>query len=171
MVILGVLLLVVAAVVLVDIGVASHGTTDVHLLGWHLGTYGPGRILVLGALIGVALTLGLMLVLSGQLRSRRKRRERDKAIKGTRAENKRLAAQLEQQQASSVEPVDEVDPVKPSGRHHVAHDTRHDGTHVSTGDVDAYPADADPQGAEYVRGSRYPQETPVAQTPPAPPAR
>ena len=168
MVILGVLLLVVAAVVLVDIGVASHGTMDVHLLGWHLGTYGPGRLLVLGALIGVALTVGLVLVLSGQLRSRRKRRERDKTIKGTRAENKRLAAQLQQQQASGTESVAVAEPVKRSGRHH---DTHHDDTHVSTGDVDAYPAEPYPQGAEYVLGSRHPQEPAPAETPTPPPAR
>lgn len=165
MVILGVLLLVVAAVVLVDIGVASHGAMDVHLLGWHLGSYGPGRILVLGALIGVALTLGLMLVLSGQLRSRRRRRERDKTIKGTRAENKRLAAQLEQQQATpgDAPAAAPAQPARHLGRHH-------DDTHVSTGNVDAYPAEPDPQGAEYVLGSRYPHETSVAQTPPAPPS-
>ncbi|BEP12846.1 hypothetical protein acdb102_11570 [Acidothermaceae bacterium B102] len=168
MVILGVLLLVVAAVVLVDIGVASHGTMDVHLLGWHLGTYGPGRLLVLGALIGVALTLGLMLVLSGQLRSRRKRRARDKTIKGTRAENKRLAAQLEQQRVTGADAVAAAEPGGHAGRHH---DARHDDdTHVSTGDVEAYPAEPSSQGAEYVLGSRHPQESARAHTPPAPPS-
>jgi hypothetical protein len=168
MVILGVVLLVVAAVVLVDMGVASHGTMDVHLLGWHLGSYGPGRVLGLGALIGVALTLGLVLVLSGQLRSRRRRRERDKTIKGTRAENKRLAAQLEQQQAASAAAAPmPAEPARHFGRHH---EVDHDDHHVSTGDVDAYPAEAYPEGAEYVLGSRYPHETSAVPTPPAPPA-
>ncbi len=50
MVILGVVLLVIAAIVLVDMGATSHGTTDLHLLGWHLGNAGPGRVLLLGVL-------------------------------------------------------------------------------------------------------------------------
>jgi hypothetical protein len=147
MVIIGVLLLVGAVVVLVDMGVASKGTTDVHLLGWHLGNAGPGRVLLLGTAIGVVLTLGLMLVLSGQLRSRRRRRERDRTIKGTRAENKRLAAELEEQRAVVV-PAPEP---------------------VAATAVDTSPAEAYPEGADYVVGSRYPHETTAAHTPPAPP--
>jgi uncharacterized membrane protein len=155
MVILGVLLIVVAVIVLVDMGVASNGTTDIHVLGWHLGTMGPGRVLLIGAAIGVVLTLGLVLVLSGQLRSRRKRRSRDKTIAGTRAENKRLAAQLEEQEARAAEATS-----RPTGAN----------GQVSTGDVEAYPAEAAyPPGAEYVVGSRYPHETPVASTPPSTP--
>ena len=162
MVIIGVLLLVAAVVVLVDMVVASNGSASVHLFGWHLGSAGPGRMLLLGAAVGVVLTLGLMLVLSGQLRARRKRRERDRTLKGTRAENERLTAQLEAQQAAAAVP----EPIEHDSRHHLrrhAHDT------VTTGVVDAYPAEARPEGADYVLGSRYPQETSAAHTPPAPP--
>jgi hypothetical protein len=160
MVILGVLLIVVAVIVLVDMGVASNGTTDVHVLGWHLGTMGPGRVLLIGAAIGVVLTLGMVMVLSGQLRSRRKRRARDKTIAGTRAENKRLAAQLEEQQARAAGSVAETaQPAAASAN-----------GQVSTGDVEAYPAEAAyPPAGEYVLGSRYPHETSAANTPPSPP--
>lgn len=146
MVIIGVLLIVVAAVVLVDMGVASSGTTDVHLLGWHLGTTGPGRFLLLGTAIGIVLTLGLTMVLSGQLRSRRKRRERDRTIRGTRAENKRLAAELEEQRAVVVPPAGRPAPA-----------------------TDAYPSRPEPEGVEYVLGASYPHGTAAAHTPPAPP--
>jgi len=99
MVILGVILLVAGAVALVNMALTSNGSLDVHVLGWHLGILGPGRVLLLGAAIGCALTLGLVFVLAGLQRSRRRRRERERALKGTKAENERLAAQLEEQQA------------------------------------------------------------------------
>jgi hypothetical protein len=157
MVILGVLLIVAASVVLVDMGVVSKGTTDVHLLGWHIGTAGPGRFLLLGTAIGVVLTLGLMLVMSGQLRSRRKRRERDKAIKGTRAENKRLAQELEEQRAVIVPAAETAAPVATTERDR------------SSDPQEVRPAEAYPEGADYVLGSRYPQGTAAVHTPPAPP--
>src|SRR3954453_23554388 len=161
MVILGVLLIVAAAVVLVDMGVVSKGTTDVHLLGWHIGVVGPGRYLLLGAAIGVVLTFGLMLVMSGQLRARRKRRERDRTIKGTRAENKRLAQELEEQRAVVAPTGETTVPADEAGNvteREVARDTR-----------DVRPAEPYPEGAEYVLGSRYPQGTSAVHTPPAPP--
>jgi hypothetical protein len=158
MVILGVLLMVAAAVVLVDMGVVSKGTTDVHLLGWHIGMVGPGRYLLIGTAIGAVLAFGLTMVMSGQLRSRRKRRERDRTLKGTRAENQRLAQQLEEQRAVVVPPAEPTAPAATAHERDVAADARDD-----------RPAEAYPEGAEYVLGSRYPQGTSAVHTPPAPP--
>ena len=78
MIILGVVLLVAAAVVLIDTALTTDGTLDVHVFGWHLGAMGPGRALVLGAIIGAVLAVGAMAVLGGQARSLRKRRERNR---------------------------------------------------------------------------------------------
>ena len=121
-------------------------------------TVGPGRFLLLGTAIGVVLTLGLMLVLSGQLRARRKRRERDRTIKGTRAENERLAQQLEEQRAVIVPPAEPQESDAATREADAAAQRR-----------DVAPAEAYPEGAEYVLGSRYPQGTSAAHTPPAPP--
>ena len=157
MVILGVLLLVVGAVVLVDMGATSNGTVDLHVLGWHIGTMGPGRALLIGAAIGAVLAFGLVFVLSGQRRSRRRRRDRDKTIAGTRAENRRLAAELEAQKA----------------RAHEAEVARADETAAERDRAEAYPTEDRRGGAEYVLGSKYPQDasTSTGTTPPAPPTR
>jgi len=162
MVIVGVLLMVAAAVVLVDMGVVSKGTTDVHLLGWHIGAMGPGRYLLIGTAIGAVLAFGLALVMSGQLRSRRRRRERDRMIKGTRAENRRLAQQLEEQRAVVVPPAETAAPAAAAPAADTERDARADSK-------DVRPAEPYPEGAEYVLGSRYPQGTSAVQTPPAPP--
>lgn len=156
MVIIGLVLLIVGVVVLMDMALSSHGSVDVHLLGWHLGVMGPGRVLLLGTAIGVVLTLGLISVLSGQRRSRRRRRERDRTIAGTRAENKRLTSRLEEEQAKAAK----AEPTPAS---------RDAGGVVSSGDVDAYPSDGRGSGADYVLGAKYPHETAAASTPPAPP--
>jgi hypothetical protein len=159
MVIIGLVLLIVAVVVLMDMGLSSSGVTDVHLLGWHLGAMGPGRVLLLGTAIGVALTLGLVSVLSGLRRARRRRRDRDRTIAGTRAENKRLAAQLDEQARAT--------------RTENAAEAEHESTRgqlVETGSVEAYPSERNRAGADYVLGAKYPQETSSTRTPPAPPA-
>lgn len=159
MVIIGLVLLIVAVVVLMDMGLSSSGVTDVHLLGWHLGSMGPGRVLLLGTAIGVALTLGLVSVLSGLRRARRRRRDRDRTIAGTRAENKRLAAQLDEQARAT--------------RTENAAEAEHESTRgqlVETGSVEAYPSERNRAGADYVLGAKYPQETSSTRTPPAPPA-
>lgn len=153
MVIIGLILLIVGVVVLMDMGLSSNGVTDVHLLGWHLGSMGPGRTLLLGTAIGVVLTLGLLSVLSGLRRARRLRRERDRTIAGTRAENKRLSAQLDEQSRAT--------------RAEAEQEQR--GRLVETGDADAYPAETD-AGGEYVLGAKYPHNTAATSTPPAPPA-
>jgi hypothetical protein len=153
MVIIGLILLIVGVVVLMDMGLSSSGVTDVHLLGWHLGSMGPGRTLLLGTAIGVVLTLGLLSVLSGLRRGRRRRRERDRTIAGTRAENKRLSAQLDEQSQAT----------------RAAAEQESRGRLVETGEVDAYPAEAD-TGADYVLGAKYPHSTAATSTPPAPPA-
>ena len=155
MVIVGLILLIVGVVVLVDMGLSSSGTTDVHLLGWHLGTMGPGRVLLLGTAIGVVLTLGLLSVLSGQRRVRRHRRESRKTLAGTREENKRLAAQLEESRAAEAAAT-----AVPDSTHRARPDD----------DVDAYPTEERRAGADYVLGAKYPQETAAANTPPTPPA-
>lgn len=158
MVIIGLILLIVGVVVLMDMGLSSNGVTDVHLLGWHLGSMGPGRTLLLGTAIGVVLTLGLLSVLSGQRRARRHRRDRDRTIAGTRAENKRLAAQLDEQaKAADAAAADQAEQQPPRGRM------------ADAGDVDAYPSESRSAGADYVLGAKYPQETSAASTPPAPP--
>jgi uncharacterized membrane protein len=158
MVIIGVILLIAGVIALVDMGVSSSGTTNVHILGWHLGLMGPGRVLLLGTVIGVVLTVGLFSVLSGLRRSRRRRRDRDKTIRGTRAENKRLAAQLEETRAAAPVEATPAAASPPTGQ-------------VTTGSVDAYPAGSDYRaGSEYVVGSPYPQGTAAVNTPPAPPA-
>ncbi|MDX6256217.1 MAG: hypothetical protein QOJ11_2551 [Frankiales bacterium] len=157
MIFIGLLLLIIGVVALVDTGVSSSGTADIHVLGWHLGTLGTGRVLLLGAAAGAVIALGLFSVLSGQLRSRRRRRDRDRTIARTRDENKRLAAQLEEEQKRRAETVQETAPER-SPRV------------VSTGDVDAYPSETGRGGADYVLGGKYPRESSAASTPPAPPA-
>jgi hypothetical protein len=158
MVILGVVLLVAAVVVLVDMALTTNGTLDVHVLGWHVGTMGPTRALLLGAAVGVVLTLGVVAILGGQARALRKRRERNRAIKGTTAENRRLAAELEAQKA----------------RAHEAEVTRAEETAAERdrADADAYPDESRRGGAEYVLGSKYPHDasTSTPTTPPSPPA-
>ncbi|MDX6223326.1 MAG: hypothetical protein QOD91_2380 [Frankiales bacterium] len=155
MIVIGLLLLIIGLVALVDMGVSSSGTADIHLLGWHLGTLGTGRVLLLGAAAGAVIALGLFSVLSGQMRSRRRRRDRDRTIARTRDENKRLAAQLEDEQRRNAESVEE---------------TSRSPRVVSTGDVDAYPTETRRAGADYVLGGKNPRETSAASTPPAPPA-
>ncbi len=152
MVIVGLILLIAGVVVLMDMGLSSSGPTDVHLLGWHLGTMGPGRVLLLGTAIGVVLTLGLASILLGQRRSRRRRKDRDRTIAGTRAENKRLASQLEDEQSARATETKEGSRAE-----------------LTTGDVDAYPTEGR-VGADYVLGAKYPQETSAANTPPVPPS-
>lgn len=156
MVILGVLLLVIGAVALVNMAATSSGTVDLHLLGWHIGTMGPGRALLTGAAIGAVLALGVVSVLGGQARSLRKRRERNRVIKGTTAENRRLAAELEAQKA----------------RAHEAEVARADETAAARdrADADAYPEEDRRGGAEYVLGSKYPHDASSSTTPPTPPA-
>lgn len=158
MVIVGLILLIVGVVVLVDMGLSSSGTTDVHLLGWHLGTMGPGRVLLLGTAIGVVLTLGLLSVLSGQRRVRRHRKESRKTLAGTREENKRLAAQLEESRAAEAAAT-----AVPDSTQRARADDADD-------DVEAYPTEERRAGADYVLGAKYPQETAAANTPPSPPA-
>lgn len=155
MVILGVVLLVAAVVVLVDMALTTNGTLDVHVLGWHMGTMGPGRALVLGAAVGAVLSLGVVSILGGQARALRKRRERNRALKGTTAENRRLAAELEAQKA----------------RAHEAEATRADETAAERdrAEADAYPEENRRGGAEYVLGSKYPHDSSTSTTPPAPP--
>jgi hypothetical protein len=153
MVIIGLILLIVGVVALMDMGLTSNGTTDVHLLGWHLGSMGPGRTLLLGTAIGVVLTLGLLSVLSGLRRGRRLRRERDRTIAGTRAENKRLSAQLDEQSRAA----------------RAAAEQESRGRLDETGDVDAYPTEPDNE-ADYVLGAKYPHSTSASSSPPAPPA-
>jgi hypothetical protein len=159
MVIIGLILLIVGVVVLMDMGLSSNGVSDVHLLGWHLGSMGPGRMLLLGTAIGVVLTLGLVSVLSGLRRARRRRRDRDRTIAGTRAENKRLAAQLDEQ-SKAAEAAAAAEAEQQSRRARM----------MDTADVDAYPSESRRAGADYVLGAKYPQETSAANTPPAPPA-
>jgi hypothetical protein len=153
MVIIGLILLIVGVVALMDMSLTSSGPTDVHILGWHLGSMGPGRTLSLGTAIGVVLTLGLLSVLSGLRRGRRLRRERDRTIAGTRAENKRLAAQLEEQSRAA----------------RAAAEQESRGRVAESDGVDAYPAETN-TGADYVLGAKYPHSTSAASTPPAPPA-
>ena len=152
MVILGVVLLVAAAVVLVDAAVTTNGTLDLHVFGWHLGAVGAGRALLLGAAVGVVLTLGLVSVLAGQARALRKRRERNRAIKGTTNENRRLAAELDAQKARAAE------------AENATRETR------VPRDGDAYPSEERRGGAEYTLGAKYPQDEGAAITPPAPPS-
>jgi len=125
LVMIGVVLLVVGVVALVDGGITSSGTTDVHLLGWHIGTMGPMRTAGLGAIAGFVICLGLLSVLSGQRRSMRIRREQRRTLRGTREENRRLSAALDEKQAR-VEAAAASDPAA---------------REVRTGDVDAYPAE------------------------------
>jgi hypothetical protein len=153
MVIIGVLLLVAAVVVLIDMALASDGVVNVHLFGWHPGGLGPGRFLLLGAIIGVVGTLGVISILAGQARARRRRKESKRNLQGTREENKRLAAELDEQRARAA-----AEASSPAGQ-------------VTTGDDAAYPserrADSDRAGADYVLGAKYPHDT--TGTPPAPP--
>jgi hypothetical protein len=123
LVMLGVVLLVVGVVALVDGGLTSNGTTDVHLLGWHIGTMGPLRTVGLGAIAGFVIGMGVMSVLAGQRRSMRIRRDQRRTLRGTREENRRLNAALDEKQAH-VEAAAAAEPVGPD---------------VRAGDVDAYP--------------------------------
>lgn len=97
MVVIGLLLLVVGVVALIDIALSSTGTTAVQLFGWQLGTFKPGWVLLIGTAIGAVLMLGLVLVLSGQRRGRRRYRQRERALASKNAENRLLAAQLEEE--------------------------------------------------------------------------
>lgn len=167
MVVVGLILLVAGVVALIDMGASSHGSNSVHLLGWHLGAMGPGRLLLLGVAIGAVLMLGLVSALAGQRRARRRNRAGARTVARTRAENKRLTEELAEQraQAPSAARDDEQRQVPP-----LDDDREPEHVQVSTGTVDAYPAEAYPAGAEYVLGSRYPQESSAGSTPPMPPA-
>jgi uncharacterized protein HemX len=123
---------------------------------------GAGRALLLGAAVGVVLALGLGLILSGQARSLRKRRERNRTLKGTNAENRRLAAEREAQKARAHEA--EVARADEAA-------TEADRAEASEADrAAAYPDENRRGGAEYVLGSKYPQDS-SATTPPSPPGR
>jgi hypothetical protein len=102
MVVLGLLLLIVAAAALIDIALASNGTTSLHVLGWHISQVRTGGTLLIGAAIGAAIVLGLVAIMYGLRRGRRRKLSQRQALALQQEENQRLADELRAQQERAV---------------------------------------------------------------------
>ncbi len=118
MVVLGLLLVVIAAVVGIDIVAENTTGTNGMIFQQTVTGLSLGGIFLAGAITALVLALGLWLMLGGLARSRRKRVARRSVIRETEsqkeslaAENERLARQLEEERQSRASA-----PVSPYGQ-------------------------------------------------------
>ncbi|MDP3711677.1 MAG: hypothetical protein Q8R60_04225 [Mycobacteriales bacterium] len=105
MVVLGALLLVLAAVLLAGIVTSSTTPVDVEAFGTGLDGVSAGELFVLGACTGALAVVGFGLLLGGLARSRARRRSAKQEVRAVRGEreslaeeNARLQAELEQRE-------------------------------------------------------------------------
>jgi hypothetical protein len=102
---IGLAIMIVAGIVTVDVVLENTRNTEASVVGQTVANVDLGGFFTAGVLVGVALMLGLMLLLAGLRRSRRQRLERKelaRSYEGTAAqaeslqeERDRLAAELE----------------------------------------------------------------------------
>jgi hypothetical protein len=102
---IGLAIMIVAGVVTVDVVLENTRNTDASVVGQTIANVDLGGFFTAGVLVGVALMIGLMLLLAGLRRARQKRLERKELVRsyeGTAAqaetlqqERDRLAAELE----------------------------------------------------------------------------
>ncbi|MDQ1633689.1 MAG: hypothetical protein QOJ32_498 [Frankiaceae bacterium] len=102
---IGLAIMIVAGIVTVDVVLENTRNTDASVVGQTVANVDLGGFFTAGVLVGVALMLGLMLLLAGLRRARRQRLERKelaRSYEGTAAqaeslqeERDRLAAELE----------------------------------------------------------------------------
>jgi hypothetical protein len=107
---LGLAIMIVAGAVTLDVVLENTRNTDASVVGQTIANVDLGGFFTAGVLVGVALMLGLMLLLAGLKRANRKRLERKELARnyeGTAAqaetlqdERDRLAAELEQERAA-----------------------------------------------------------------------
>jgi hypothetical protein len=107
---LGLAIMIVAGAVTLDVVLENTRNTDASVVGQTIANVDLGGFFTAGVLVGVALMLGLMLLLAGLKRANRKRLERKeltRSYEGTAAhaetlqdERDRLAAELEQERAA-----------------------------------------------------------------------
>jgi hypothetical protein len=107
---LGLAIMIVAGAVTLDVVLENTRNTDASVVGQTIANVDLGGFFTAGVLVGVALMLGLMLLLAGLKRANRKRQERKelaRTYEGTAAhaetlqdERDRLAAELEQERAA-----------------------------------------------------------------------
>lgn len=130
---IGLIILLVAAGLAVDIVVENTKTLDASVVGQTLTGVNIGGFFVAGVIVGAAALLGLSLLIAGLRRTRMKARERKHLVRENRgagqvaAERDRLAAQLEAERATrsvpptatyavAAEPVDGPTPAAPAGQ-------------------------------------------------------
>lgn len=130
---IGLIILLVAAGLAVDIVVENTKTLDASVVGQTLTGVNIGGFFVAGVIVGAAALLGLSLLIAGLRRTRMKARERKHLVRENRgagevaAERDRLAAQLEAERATrsvpptatyavAAEPVDGPAPAAPAGQ-------------------------------------------------------
>lgn len=104
---LGLAIMIVAGVVTLDVILENTNNTDASVVGQTISNVDLGGFFTAGVLVGVALMLGVMLLLAGLRRANRKRQERkelERSYAGTatqaeslQEERDRLAAELEQE--------------------------------------------------------------------------
>jgi hypothetical protein len=107
---LGLAIMIVAGAVTLDVVLENTRNTDASVVGQTVANVDLGGFFTAGVLVGVALMLGLMLLLAGLRRANRKRLERKELTRnyeGTAAhvetlqeERDRLAAELERERAA-----------------------------------------------------------------------
>ena len=115
MILLGLLLMAACAALAVDAVVQN--TSVIHAIAFNqpISHLSLGAIFVAGAVVGLLFALGLLMFTGGIGRAGRKRRERRAAARQANAEtqalrehNERLAAELEQERASTPYPAEGV---------------------------------------------------------------
>jgi hypothetical protein len=113
MILLGLLLMAACAALAVDAVVQNTSVTHAVAFNQPISHLSPGAIFVAGAVLGLLFALGLLMFTGGIGRAGRKRRERRVASRQATAEtqalrehNDRLAAELEQERASTPYPAE-----------------------------------------------------------------
>ncbi|HSP37902.1 MAG TPA: hypothetical protein VLR26_09120 [Frankiaceae bacterium] len=166
---LGLAIMIVAGAVTLDVVLENTRNTDASVVGQTVANVDLGGFFTAGVLVGVALMLGLMLLLAGVRRANRKRierRELARSYEGTAAqaetlqeERDGLAAELEQERARTRPQLGDSGGHVPSGTREVG--THEVGTHeVGRDDPPIYPAEA-------VAPTTAPAPAPAAGTPAA----
>jgi cytoskeletal protein RodZ len=123
---IGLAIMIVAGIVTVDVVLENTRNTEASVVGQTIANVDLGGFFTAGVLVGVALMLGLMLLLAGLRRARRKRLERKeltRSYEGTAAqaeslqeERDRLAAELESERRARANERDNQGAVREADR-------------------------------------------------------
>ena len=99
MLLLGVVLLALAVALATGIVSSNTAPVDAEAFGTSLSGVSVGELFLIGAATGAAALLGLVLLLGGLARSRRRRRDRKQEVRAVRDERETLAEQNQRLEA------------------------------------------------------------------------